>query len=235
MNRNKLLLIGGAVIIVLFYLFRNQGALGAANPILLPNGQIGYVPAAGPNTPVNTWGTAPYYAGGAYGAGSVRAGTIGPSASGSIGAGLSGLASAVSSLFKGSVPTTSQQGGPGAGTAGSYPGGTNQQPLDLLNAPPAPAINPATQPIVSSAYGPVSPAALTTFDNPPDIATPSLTPSIDLSALSTAPPSPIGAPVDFGASMDAAITNPSYYTVPSATVADYASPSYVYDGGEITT
>lgn len=235
MNRNQLLILGGAVVLVFFLLFRNQGALGAANPILLPNGQLSFIPAAGPNTPVNTSGSAPYYAGGAYGAGSVRAGTIGPSASGSIGAGLSGLASAVASIFKSSVPTTSQQGGPGPGTIGSYPGGANQQPQNLLNAPPSPSINPATQPIVSSAYGPVSPAALTTFDNPPDIASPSLTPSIDLSALNTAPPSPIGAPADFGASMDAAITNPSYYTVPSATVADYASPSYVYDGGEITT
>jgi hypothetical protein len=226
-SKNTLIfvLIGGAAVIALISFFgRTNRSLAAQSPDL--SNLFGLIPKAGPNTPVNTSGSAPYAAGGAYGAGSARGGTVGPSVIASSVSGAAGIASAIASIFN--------RGSAQVGTLASQPTGILQQGYNLLNAPSQNPIAPPFQPVPL----PSSLVAWNTYPSlpaPPDITNPSLTPSIDLSALSTAPPSPLTSPADFGAAMNAAITNPGYSASPTfnSTPVNYASPSYPTDGGEI--
>jgi hypothetical protein len=218
MDKTTLLLIGGAIIIGLLLVFGNR------NSVAVP---------PGPNTPFNTSGTAPYKP---FASTSTPPG---PSVAAASVASAPGLLQSIANLFK-----PSQQNVPaGPGQSSGYPVG--QAPLNLLSQNTIPVTNPAVNPIPLPSGPGINYAAV---DAPTGIVNPSINVNtdpltgelvggpLDLSSLATAPPSPLTSPADFGASMDAAITNPSYFADPStinSTPANYASPSYPYDGGEI--
>lgn len=194
--------------------------------------QANYIKPMGPNTPVNTSGSAPYRPFASTGS------PPGPTVAAASLAFVQGLLSGFKSVFQGNSSE--------AGTVASYPGGPSQQPLDLLApsvaggiggtlAPPYQLIPlPAIPPSISNpnAFG-------TPIPPPPDISLPAPTSvqTLDLTQLSPGiyGPSPIVTPaVDFSTiTGNIGPQSSGYVPVDTGSLpVDYASPSYVYDGGE---
>lgn len=231
MNRNAILIVvGTAIVVVLVYLFtRTSVSLAKQSPTLAPQSLFQYTPKAGPNTPVNTSGTAPYAK---NGPGQVAPVTAGPSAIGAIAATSAGIATALKSIFSGNSSQT--------GTVAAYPGGPTQQPYDLLAQNTIPAINPAAEPIPIPAESPISAAyAASPVPPPPDISVPGVDNSALLDSISpsnpVAPPSPIV--TDIGAlPLTIGPQTSGYETLDfNSTPANYNQPSFPLDGGEIAT
>lgn len=233
MSRNALIV--GALIVAalaVYFLSRGKASLAAQNPTLTPFNPFGIVPPAGPNTPVNTWGSAPYTKNGAPVTTPIAAG---PSTAGIVAASSPGILNAISSFFRGSSAPV--------GTVSAYPGGPQNQPYNLLDQSvigPAQVLNPAVAPIPAPSAPMVTYSSLSPTPPPPDIAsggtgTPNanLLPTLD--TLNIAPPSPIvtasdSLPIPIG-------DNSIGYVAPDiySNASNYAQPSYPLDGGEIPT